>query len=120
MTKVEYYDIADNRISVGDTVAYAASWGRCPTLKYGLVVRLAERESKHWNKKGMEPTIRVVTVDRTTIMVAGVREETWVLQKDGKEVALAFLDRLLVVPHTHVPQKVKHIFADVIRKRGGL
>lgn len=94
--KHNHYDLADVRIDEGSFVAYAASWGRCPVLKYGIVTRLAER--KDWRSDDPIPTIRVISVDRNEKWDQGKKlGVAWEVQKKGQEMALGFLDRLLVV-----------------------
>jgi hypothetical protein len=101
-----HLDLAGHEIKPGCIVAYAALWDRSATLKYGLVTRLATR--MEGNPSCAVPTIRAVTVDREFLT------HRWDLQKDGKEVALCWLDRMLVVPRDLVPAAVLAIF-DAVR-----
>lgn len=110
----KHYDLADIQIRVGNFVVYAASWGRCPVLKYGIVTRLAER--KDWRKEDeLTPTIRVISVDRSPIWINGKNMGfKWELQKDGQEIALGFMDRLLVVDT--LPTMAKRVLLEAARK----
>lgn len=103
---VEHNDIAGKKIKPGSFIIYAAQWGRCATLKYGVVTRLASREDFRRGKRQEIPTLRVVTVDRDF-------DDKWELQKKGKESALSFLDRLLVVPPDMVPDDALSLLHDV-------
>ena len=117
MDKIEYYDLNDTKIEVGSFVAYAASWGRCPVLKYGIVTRLESRKENAWYKESKEnPTLRVLTVDRNEKWKDGKKISVeWELQKKGKEVTLSFLDRLLVV--TSVPLGAKKVLTEAFAER---
>lgn len=97
-----HYDIADNEIKPGDFVIYAALWSRTAALKYGIVTRLAEREDGALYDRDAKYTIRVLSVDRD-------HDDKWEIQKEGKEMALGFLSRLLVVPSELVPTQAKAI-----------
>jgi hypothetical protein len=91
---VEHRDIAGNAVTVGNIIVYAALWDRSATLRYGRVVALATRTT---NQPGVvKPTVRAITVDRG-------HDGVWNLQKDGGQVTLGFLDRLLVVHCDQVP-----------------
>lgn len=99
----EYKDLAGNDIRVGDYVVYSALWDRSAVLKFGKVERLAEREA-NWYRKKPEATIRVRTVDRHTEWRDGKPlKEYWMLQKQGQETTLGFLNRMLVIGSEHVP-----------------
>lgn len=94
-----YTDIAGQPITVGCYVIYAALWDRSATLRYGKVVRLAERK-RSWSSDKDKPTIRATTVDRDW-------DGKWEIQKKGGETTLGFLDRMLVIPETLVPADAK-------------
>ncbi len=109
---MKHQDINGHDIQPGDYVAYAALWDRSATLKYGIVVKLKERKPKWYKNTGNppEPTVGVVSVDRTTKWEAGVcLGVTWELQAKGREVTLGFLDRMLVVDEISVPETVRRI-----------
>jgi hypothetical protein len=116
MPKLKHVDLAGQEIKPGCIVAYAALWDRSATLKYGLVTRLSSRtesafvEYGHAYAKRVVPTIRVVTVDRKMDVKRDQIVHRWELQKDGKEVALGWLDRMLVVPRSMVPEVVLQLF----------
>lgn len=127
-----HYDIADNEINPGDFVVYAALWDRSATLKYGIVTRLSERKkSEYTRNEGDKYTVRVLSVDRTTRWVLvpngpslGTTSHverrktvTWELQKNGKEMALGFLDRLLVVPVAMVPVEALTVLRRAYKER---
>jgi hypothetical protein len=80
---MEYKDIVGKEIQVEDFIIYAALWDRSATLKFGIVTQLSQRENG-------DPTIKVITVDRT---YKGV----WGLQNNGRPITLGFLDRLMVL-----------------------
>jgi len=109
MSNAERRDLAGNEIKLGNYVAYAASWSRSPILKYGIVTRLAERKHRYWptdSETGKStPSIGVLTVDRDF-------KKQWEIQREGKEIVLGFLDRLLVVS----PQQVPFEALDILSK----
>jgi hypothetical protein len=106
MADHKHYDIADNPIYPESFVIYAALWDRSATLKYGIVTRLAEKESPGYLRRENEKyTVRLLTVDRDY-------DRKWEVQKDGNEVALGFLDRMLVVPKDRVPDGAKKVLLE--------
>ncbi len=109
-------DLAGTAIKIGDYIVYAASWGRCPILKYGRVVGFGEKEETSYVRAGtelefvtrVELKIKAVTVDRSL----DVRQSNgawlykWELQnakRKNTSVTLSFTDRMLVVPSHMVP-----------------
>lgn len=109
---MDHKDIGEQNIKPGAFVIYAALWDRCATLKYGIVTRLASREDWRRGEKVDVPTIRVLSVDRSTRHHQGTWTVHWELQKEGKEMALGFLDRLLVVPENVVPDEALKLLKD--------
>lgn len=115
--KIEYYDLADNEVKIGNFVAYAASLGRCPILKYGIVTRLEVRDNRYdYMGPKQVPTLRVLTVEKDDHFTQGGKfvDRRWMLQKKGGEMALGFLDRLIVVDK--VPPMVKKILTEALTK----
>jgi len=113
---MDHKDIAGQSIKPGAFVIYAALWDRCATLKYGIVTKLRIRPDITLPPKGGypqgRPTIRVLSVDRSTRHHQGTWTVYWELQKEGKEMALGFLDRLLVVPENVVPDEALKLLKD--------
>lgn len=112
---MKHRDLAGVEVKIGSYVAYAASLGRCPILKYGVVTRLAERKDT-WNED-MRPTIRVITVERDERFtgVGKPKGISWEIQKKGQEIALGFLERLIVV--TILPDAAKKILDNALAER---
>lgn len=98
-----HVDIGNTEITVGSYIAYAALWSRSATLKFGRVTALAFRESL-WARPEDKtvPTIKCVSVDRQW-------NDNWQVQSRGKPVTLAFLDRMIVVGPTQVPDAAREI-----------
>jgi len=64
----------------------------------------------------MSPPLRALTVDRDMKWENGKKLGfVWEIQKEGKEVALGFLDRLLVV--TSLPAGAKKVLNEALKKR---
>lgn len=101
-----HHDLAGTAIGPGDFIVYAALWSRSPVLKYGVVTRLAERDGYG----GTAATIRVISVDRTY-------RDDWELQRGGKDTTLGFLDRLLVIPSSTVPEAAMRLLDTAYRAR---
>jgi hypothetical protein len=110
---MEWKDMAGNHIQPGDYIVYAALWDRSATLKYGRVTRLAERKSAYTytnQDRVPVPTIRVISVDRSSHWEDGkYLGVVWHVQKDGKEVALGELERMLVIDRHQVPKDVREL-----------
>ena len=121
MADLEYKDLAGNSIAAGDFIVYAASLGRCPILKYGIVTRLETRKEAYviGRERDNTPTIRVITAEKVWRWTGPDRtrhEIVWSLQKKGGEVALAFLDRMLVVSVLNVPVGASDILTESYEK----
>jgi hypothetical protein len=64
--------------------------------------------------------VRVITVDRSTWWDRDGSDksiEYWFLQKDGKEVALGFVDRMLVVTEASIPNEVRNLLRSDAHQR---
>lgn len=122
-----HFDLAGEPFYPGALVVYAALWDRSAVLKYGIVTRLKRRQENDymtWSARaciGKVPTkdgdytVGVITVDRVVF-------DGWKLQKDGKEITLGFLDRMLVVHQDMVPKEAAGILIArylEIEKKGG-
>ena len=107
-------DLSGILIAPGDYIVYAALWDRSAVLKYGLVTRLGLSKPRYSYKLKkhdvQEPTVRVVTVDRDF-------EHKWELQKKGNEVALGFVDRLLVISDDCVPEDARKLLITAYQQR---
>lgn len=116
MGDLEYKDLADQPIAVGDYVVYSAAAGRSAVMKMGQVVALGKRKGHEYRQPGWErvdtvhPTLKVVSVD------AWRGDSSWrnALQNKGRPVTLGFLDRVLVV--TNVPALAERF--ERLKKRG--
>ncbi len=104
---MNYEDLAGYEIKPGFLIVYAATLGRSPVLKYGIVTRLEQTKPDNYGNRPQSPTIRAITVDRSW-------GKKWELQKKGREVALSFLDRLLVVDS--IPEQAKEILHEQYKK----
>ncbi len=114
----QHFDIADNQITPGCFVVYAALWDRSATLKYGIVTRLTEREeTSYFGDENIKYTVRVITVDRFVSWDGGKKTQRWDIQKSGKEVTLSFLSRLLVIPPIQVPARARRILEKALQER---
>lgn len=104
----EWQDIAGQQITVGCVVVYGVSRQSSAELKYGIVTRLAQRKDGYGEPT---PTIRVVSVDCSWHWHEHSRE--WKPQRDGREIALANLDCMLVVPWEQVPEGARAALATI-------
>ena len=104
----EYKDLAGKLITVGSFIVYAANFGRCAVLKYGIVTRFNKRKDIYNNSREI-PTLKVLTVDRTSRREAGQYLYSWNLQNKGKEITLAFFDRMIVVNKNDIPQEALNL-----------
>lgn len=104
-------DLFRVEIRVGDFFVYSALAGRSACLKIGVVTRLEEREASYYTAHEKKKTIRAVTAEKNW------GKENWDLQKNGKEVTLGELDRVVVVDSLLVPEEVRKLlnscFSDV-------
>lgn len=120
---MSHKDIAGTDILVGQYVVYAATWGRCATLKYGKVVSLTS--GPQCFRDDTVSKIQCVTTDRNRggWFVQGMDE--WALESakssgkaaKPKVVTLAFLDRLQVLPPGMLPNGVKKLLDNASASR---
>lgn len=118
---VQHRDVSNLGISPGDFVVYAALWDRSAVLKFGIVTRLGLSKPRYSYKlekhNVQEPTVRVITADRSVYIPSKGFSKDWELQKDGKEVALSFCDRLLIVDDGSVPERARKLLLEAYQKR---
>lgn len=120
MPRTEHKDFLGEPIKEGDFIAYTALWDRSPILKFGVVVRLKERENTQDYESGKRvsaATIGIISADRVTWNgFKRLDKYVWELQKDGKEITLGFCDRCIVVERRRVPVDVRDLL-DAARLR---
>jgi hypothetical protein len=98
-------DVFDNPVKVGDFVLYAASLGRSPILKVGLVLELR-------NQKGGYPERELHKISVRTAERVGARPwvrdgYVWELQKKGSPITLEFTNRMVRVAPKTIPAAVR-------------
>ena len=98
-------DVFQNPIKVGDYVLYAASLGRSPILKVGLVLELRAKRDDLFNRVSHKVSVR--TAERVGTYRKGPGTYEWSLQKKGSPITLEFTSRLVRVSPKIIPVEVR-------------
>lgn len=125
---LEHFDCAGNPIRQGNWVCYSALDGRSGVLRFGYVNRLVEprvvRNSQGYEEEKDTTPVRVLAYylhhgwnrmdseGRPLDPKDWTRSAVWERLKNGKEVALGFPSRMLVVPYAMIPKQIKELFND--------
>jgi len=108
---MEYKDLANKEIKVGDFIIYSALCCRSSVLKYGRVVELGIRKDTYDEKNLGWPTLKVISADRMNYWNREKEEDEskWEIQANGRIITLGFVNRCLVIPIECVPVEVQNL-----------
>lgn len=103
-------DYGGTRINRGDYIVYASLLGRSACVRYGLVTQLVHREPDPNSWTRPKP-IRAICVHDEWEHRVRMGAPPWHLVQNGKEIALGFPDRMVVVDPERVPEMVRELLA---------
>lgn len=101
-------DVFNNPISVGDFVLYAASLGRSPILKVGLVLELRTKKHDFYEDR-IAYKVSVRTAERVGMRPWVAGQYQWELQKKGSPITLEFTNRMVRVSPKTIPAAVRKL-----------
>lgn len=90
-------DALGNQLAVGDYIVYASMSGRSPQLNFGQIIELIPYAGKHGCSSAKK--IKAKSVIGTWYGNGG--------RPAARPSSLAFLDRMVKVPSSSVPEEVK-------------
>ena len=94
---MKWVDRTGREIHPTDLIAYAASQGDSPTLKFGRVQKLKESKPRWKGDEETHPKLGILSIEFGYDWNSGSREVCWHLQNNGKEVTIT-PDKVIVVP----------------------
>jgi hypothetical protein len=104
-----HLDLGGREIKPGALIVYPAAVADVVLLRYAIVTRLGWREKNGYDGAGpftaKYPTLRVIAVGKN-----GYRDNgEWCLHRDGKEIALQYTSRVLMVDRDQLPVRPREL-----------
>lgn len=114
MDVVSHNDLTGAPIKPGALIVYPAQELDSSVLKFAIVTRLASRKERRWDLEcgSVEydhPTVRVIAASTHVYTHEKGFSSDWELHRDGKEIALSHVNRILVVEKYQVPVRPREL-----------